>query len=613
MSLSSPPVSNIWKAAAVTMHDRALRIVTLAVVGALACSSGAKARWTRPESAVRAAARQAMAPRATSLHRGIPRRRKRALAATSARGSGRCSGASSPGGIGFPAPALVWRPVIRLCEVLATMSFASDAGMGMPDEAAVRGAVIASALAEEVAASDDDRADAYWLSLLRYAGCTADSHLNAAVMEDEVAVHQDMYGVDYGSPGEMVPFLVRRIGRGKPLPGRVLAVINAFARMPTLLDTGRAHCEVGDRLASRFGLGDGTRGALFHVFERWDGKGLPGKLKGDAIARAARISTVAHEAEIGHRLGGPAGAAALVKRRSGKMLDPRIADAFAKRAAAICARLDEPSIWPALLAAEAGAPRSIDDAALDEALAAMGDFADLKSRYTRGHSAGVAALARAAAEALRLERSEVTFVQRAGWVHDVGRVGVSATIWDAPRALSVSEWERVRLHPHGTERVLSRTPALAPLGELAALAHERLDGRGYHRRLGGEAIVRAARLLAAGDAYQAMTEDRPHRKALPAGRAAEELRAEARAGRLDGEMVEAVLGAAGHKVRARAARPGALSEREVEVIKLLARGLTNKEIAAALDISTKTAGNHVQHVFEKICVTTRAAATMYAM
>jgi len=502
---------------------------------------------------------------------------------------------------------------LRLCELLASMSCAGDAGMGLPDEAGVRGAVIASALAAEVGASDEERADAYWLPLLRYAGCTADAHLNAAVMEDEVAVHRDMYGIDYGEPGELLPFVVRRVGRDKPLPARVLAVLGAFARMPSLLDTGRAHCEVGDRLATRFGLGQSTRDALFRIFERWNGKGLPRGLRGDAIALAARIANVAQEAEIGHRLDGADGAAALVKRRAGKMLDPRLAEAFARRAAALCEPLDRPSVWPAFLAAEPGGPRMVDDAALDEGLRAMGDFADLQSRWLRGHSAGVAALARGAGERHGLSAKDATLLERAALVHDVGRVSVSAGVWDAPRPLRDREWERVRLHTYVTECVLSRASSLAPLAEVAALAHERLDGRGYHRRLPPVAIPPVARLLAACDVYHALIEDRPHRAALDATRAAETLRSEAKAGRLDGEAVEAVLGAAGHRAHARTPRPGSLSDREVEVIRLLARGLTNKEIAAKLGISVKTAGHHVQHVFEKAGVTTRAAAAMYAM
>jgi HD-GYP domain-containing protein (c-di-GMP phosphodiesterase class II) len=502
---------------------------------------------------------------------------------------------------------------MRLAELVATMSFAGDTGMGLPDEAALRSTVLAVALAEEAKASPEQRGDAFWISLLRYAGCTADAHLNAAVFEDEIAVHKDMYGVDWGDPGELMRFLIRRIGNDRPLPARVLALATAFARMPALMDTGRAHCEVGDRLAQRFGLPASTRAALFNVFERWDGTGLPKKVKGPAIPLAARIASVAQEAEVGHRLGGAAGAAAMVRRRSGKRLDPELSDLFARRASELCARLEQPSIWATFLASEEGGPRTVDDAALDEALQAMGDFADLQSRFTRGHSASVASLAREAAEAAHLTRAEAIQVERAALVHDVGRVAVSAGIWDAPRALTDNEWERVRLHPHATERIFARVEALAPLGELAALAHERLEGKGYCRRLSGSALSASARLLAACDSYAGMTQDRPHRQALAPARAAEALRAEAKQGRLDGECVEAVLGAAGHKVHARAPRPGALSDREVEVIRLLARGLTNKEIASALNISTKTAGNHVQHVFEKAGVTTRAAAAMFAM
>jgi HD-GYP domain-containing protein (c-di-GMP phosphodiesterase class II) len=336
-------------------------------------------------------------------------------------------------------------------------------------------------------------------------------------------------------------------------------------------------------------------------------------VKGEAIARAARIANVAQEAEIGHRLGGADGAATLVRRRAGRMLDPSLAERFATAATLLCSKLDGPSMWPAFLAAEPGPPRMVDDAALDEGLRAMGDFTDLQSRWFRGHSAGVAALARDAAARFGLTRAEATMTERAALVHDVGRVGVSASVWNAERVLHDREWERVRLHTYVTECILSRAAPLAPLGEISALAHERIDGRGYHRRLPPSALGGPARLLAACDTYHAMIEDRPHRAALGPERAADDLRAEARAGRLDGEAVEAVLGAAGHKTRARVARPGGLSDREVEVITLLARGLTNKEIGTKLQISTKTAGNHVQHVFEKIGVTTRAAATMYAM
>jgi DNA-binding NarL/FixJ family response regulator len=160
--------------------------------------------------------------------------------------------------------------------------------------------------------------------------------------------------------------------------------------------------------------------------------------------------------------------------------------------------------------------------------------------------------------------------------------------------------------------VLSRATSLAPVAEIATLAHERLDGTGYHRRLSAAACPPAARLLAASDVYRALVEERPHRPARSADEAASEVSRMAAAGSLCPDASRAVLEAAGH-ANPRVVRVSGLTDREVEVLRLLARGLTNKEIASALDISTKTAGHHVQHVFEKLGVTTRSAAAVCAM
>jgi HD-GYP domain-containing protein (c-di-GMP phosphodiesterase class II) len=190
---------------------------------------------------------------------------------------------------------------------------------------------------------------------------------------------------------------------------------------------------------------------------------------------------------------------------------------------------------------------------------------------------------------------------------------VSNAIWDKPGPLGTGEWERVRMHPYITERMLQQSEALAPLARIAVQHRERLDGSGYPRGLQGPAISQPARILAAADAYQAMREPRPHRPARSAGEAAADLRAEVRAGRLDSDAVEAVLGAAGHRVPRRREGPAGLTQREVEVLKLLARGLSNKEIAERLVISPKTVGNHVEHIYGKIDCSNRAAASLFAM
>jgi HD-GYP domain-containing protein (c-di-GMP phosphodiesterase class II) len=206
----------------------------------------------------------------------------------------------------------------------------------------------------------------------------------------------------------------------------------------------------------------------------------------------------------------------------------------------------------------------------------------------------------------------VEAIRRAGLLHDLGRVAVHPRIWQKPGPLTADEWEQVRLHPYHTERVLSRSPFLCGLAPAASAHHERLDGSGYHRGAVGAELALPARLLAAADAYHAMTQPRPHRPALAPEQAGAELGADASAGRLDAEAVSAVLEAAGQQVP-RLERPAGLTEREAQVVGMLARGLQTKQVAHALGISAKTADHHVQSAYRKIGVSTRAGATLFAM
>jgi DNA-binding CsgD family transcriptional regulator len=204
-------------------------------------------------------------------------------------------------------------------------------------------------------------------------------------------------------------------------------------------------------------------------------------------------------------------------------------------------------------------------------------------------------------------------LQRAGLVHEFGRLGVSNSIWDKPGPLGVGEWERVRLHPYYAERMLQQSDALSPLARIVVQQRERLDGSGYPRGLPGSAISPLARVLGVADAYQAMREERPHRAALTPDAAAAELRSSVRSGHVDGDAVDAVLAAAGHRIARRRDGPAGLTAREVAVLKLLALGLSNKEIAARLVIAPKTVGNHIEHIYTKTGATSRAAAGLFAM
>jgi HD-GYP domain-containing protein (c-di-GMP phosphodiesterase class II)/DNA-binding CsgD family transcriptional regulator len=476
----------------------------------------------------------------------------------------------------------------RLAEVVAAISLATDLGMGQPLQHALRTCVIATRLAEAAGLPPKELPVVYYTALLRYLGCTADAPILSAFLGDEIAARAAFATIDPASMREQLGWLVRHVG-----PARLPAALAAGSR-----EIYATACEVARRLAERLGLPDEVQRALLQAFERWDGKGFPAGLRGDEICAASRVVAIARDAEVLNRAGA---AVDVIGERAG--YDPRLAAVFRRDAAAL---LEPPaSAWDAALAAEPPPRRRVAD--LDATCRAIADFADLKSTWTVGHSTGVAELAEAAAWRLGLGAREV---RRAALVHDLGRVGVPSSIWDRPGPLAPDELERVRLHPYLTERVLSHAPALAPLAEIAALHHERLDGSGYHRGCAAQQLPAEARVLAAADVFHAMTEARPHRPAR--ADAGPRLEDEVRAGRLDADAAEAVLHAAGQRTTVDRPRPAGLTDREVEVLRLLARGHTNKSIAKHLRIATKTAGHHVEHIYAKTGCATRAGAALFA-
>jgi DNA-binding CsgD family transcriptional regulator len=303
---------------------------------------------------------------------------------------------------------------------------------------------------------------------------------------------------------------------------------------------------------------------------------------------------------------------AVARRHRGTQFDLAVVDLFCAHAPQLLDGLDQASDWDAVLGTEPQLSRRAGGAGLDQVLEAMADLVDMKSPYLAGHSRGVANLATAAARMADYPADDVAAVRRAGLIHDLGRLGVSNAIWDKPGTVTEAESERIRLHPYLTDRMLARADALGRSRQIAARHHERLDGSGYPRGLTAATLTPPDRLLAAADAYHAMTEPRPHRGPLGPADASRELRAEAVAGRLDGEAVDAVLRAAGHRAPARRAWPGGLTAREVEVLGLLARGHSTRDIAQRLVVTPKTAANHIEHIYTKLGISSRAAATLYA-
>jgi HD-GYP domain-containing protein (c-di-GMP phosphodiesterase class II) len=503
---------------------------------------------------------------------------------------------------------------VRLAELLAVLSLGADLGMGQPMEHALRQCLIALRLGERAGLPEEQRADLYFGSLIAWVGCHVDAYEQAKWFGDDLALKEATRHYDLNGPGAMLALLGTRLGQGRPFGARARTALMFAGRGRR--DVGEMlanHWYAADQLAEAVGLDQGVRTTVLQTFERWDGKGAPFGMSGEAICLASRIVNLADVLEVYQRTEGTDRAVAIARTRAGTQFDPDLVAEVERESAALFRDLDSATTWDAVIAEEPGLARTLTDPELDAALEAFADFIDVKSPYTLGHSRAVADLARDAGTALGQSADDVRRLRRAALLHDLGRLGVSNAVWDKPGALTPAQWERVRLHPYLTERMLASCAELASLAEIAVQHHERLDGSGYPRGLRGDALTVSGRLLATADAYQSKLQPRPHRSALGRDEAASWVRGEVRAGRLDGEAADAVLTAAGHAVRRRKDWPAGLTTREVEVLRLLARGLSNRQIAERLTISRRTVDNHVDHVYTKLGVSNRARASLLAV
>ena len=501
---------------------------------------------------------------------------------------------------------------VRRAELVAAFSLATDLGMGQPMEHVLRSWLIAVRLGEHLGMDTEAQEALYYVVVLAWAGCVADTAEVAAWFGDDIAFRADSYRVDLaGLP--LMGFALSHVGAGTPLLHRLRLATSLVLTGGRAIERGlMAHCLSTTNLASRLGLTAEVCEPLRQVFTRWDATGVPEGVGGEQIALSARLFHLADTVEVYHRGGGVDAAIDVARARRGKQFDPMVVDLFCDKVPDVLTGLDTAAELGALTESSPGLRRHLSEAELDEALAAVADFTDLRSPWRACHSRAVADLAEAAARLCGLPEADIVTLRRAALVHDVGLHGVPSSILDKPGPLSGAELERMRLHSYWTERVLARPPALARIGAIASLANERIDGSGCHRGLSGQSIPVAGRILAAADACRAMTEPRPYRPARSPKQAANELRAEVRAGRMDADAVDAVLAAAGQRAKRRAG-PAGLTPREIEVLILIARGASARKVASTLGVTTKTAQTHIERIYSKTGASTRSTATLFAM
>jgi HD-GYP domain-containing protein (c-di-GMP phosphodiesterase class II) len=508
---------------------------------------------------------------------------------------------------------------VRRADFMMALAYATDLATGQSRDFALRSCVLAMRLADAAGLGLEERRNVYHQALLRYIGCNADTHLLASKFGDEIALRRDLALIDFGSHSQLFETFVRAFTRmfADAPPAELEKAVQEgltdalHVSVPILA----GHCEVAQRIGARLGLSEEIRANLGQLYERWDGHGLPHGLKGDAVKIAVQLVTLAQDAIALSGAHGIETMAAMIAKRGDGAYEKALADLFLADAERLLKGLDQPVDRDTILALEPLPFAVLDEEACEEAYLAIADMVDMRMPFTFGHSRAVATLADAACRRLGLPAADIRAARWAAYTHDIGELAVPVSTWMRPGALSVRETDAARLHPYHGERALA---ALGGEGKsVAALVlrhHERLDGSGYHRYVHGNDLSPASRVLAAAEAFQTAREERPYRPALSDQAAAAKLRTAVGEGTLDRDAVEAVLACAGQPARrGTAERLAGLTPREIEVLRLIAAGHTAKEAARQLEIAPKTADNHIQNLYSKIGVTTRAAAALYAL
>lgn len=508
---------------------------------------------------------------------------------------------------------------LRLSDVMMVLAYASDLATGHSRDFALRSCVMAMRIARLAGLDARTCRNVYHLALLRYVGCNADTHLMSGLFGDEIALRRELVGRDMADRpalGEVFRRAFQRRFFDLTPDAREQAVAEGMGQaLAVAKPVLTAHCEVARRIGERLGLDAEVSLNLGQIYERWDGKGLPNGLSGEQVLPAVRVVTLAQDAlALGDELGAEEMARVIAARGDGPY-EAALAGLVAAHAQDLMKGIGETVPREDILALEPAPHAVLDAAAAEEALLAIADMIDMRMPCTHGHSRAVADLAARAGRAAGLSAEEQRMLRWAGLVHDIGELIVPVSTWMRAGPLSARERDAAQLHPYYGERALaSFGPAGNGMAALVLRHHERLDGTGYHRKVTASDLSPAARLLAAAEAFQTAREERPHRHAMTVEAAAARLGAEARDGWLCPEAVAAVLAAAGRPVRRSAPRPLAgMTVREVEVLRLVAAGLTAKEMGRRLDLSPKTVDHHIQSIYGKIGVATRAAAALYAV
>lgn len=509
-----------------------------------------------------------------------------------------------------------------LGELLITFAFAGDLALGLEMEDGVRACYVADCIAEEMGLPLEERVTVYYASLLKDAGCTCWTAPEADFWEtpDEIEARRELLApVGVAQTQGFVAWMKRYAGQGQPFLLRLARMFKVATQSKPFLTEGyAATAEVCARMTQRLGLPASAEAAGLHIFEMWNGKGMPAGLTGDAIPITSRVISPGFPVPYLYRVAGRDAAIACVRQERGKSFDPNVADAFLAVAQRpqFWQEFESPDVAQYALAREPESPvKHVGFGRIDDVAFAFADFVDLKSPYAAAHSRRVARVTEQLATLMGCKVEDATLYRNAGLLHDLGISAVpSAALKAAENTLTSGQREQLRLHPYYAERILDRIPALGDVRPIVGAHHERMDGKGFFRGLSGESIPLGARLIAVANRLDELTHDSPDAPALALPEALATVERET-PGNFDPQVVASLRTALGGTPAPSPAHewPAGLTDREVDVLRAAARGLNRRDIARALVISEATVRHHLEHIYDKTGARTRVAAILFAM
>jgi len=416
----------------------------------------------------------------------------------------------------------------RLGELLGALSHALDMTEGQPVGHCMRSCWIGQQIGRAIGLSTAELRDLFYTTLLKDAGCSSNAaRLCELFLTDDLAFKRERRTVGMSLPS-LLRFVIRHTGPAAGVRERVRAIANVVQ------NGGEIHRELteqrssrGAQIARRLRFSDDVADAIQSLDEHWDGSGQPQGLAGKEIPLFSRLALLAQAVDAFHTSAGPQATREEIARRSGRMFDPRLADAFAvlARDPAFWRQLASDDLEQAVLEMEpAQEAQPVDDDYLDDIAAAFGQVVDAKSPWTAGHSARVGLITEQVARQLGVNAPERRWLHRGALLHDIGKLGVSNRILDKAGPLDTAEWAAVQRHALHTEQILGRIGSFGVLARVAGAHHEKLDGTGYPCGLDARHIRLETRIITTADIFDALTADRPCRAAMPPDRALQVMR-----------------------------------------------------------------------------------------